>query len=250
MRVNWGYFNMPIITLQPASTAYIVGDVVSLHITASPTIPADTLTYQWYKGAAAIAGATAPIFSISSAVIGDAGLYTCIVTDQGGTATSAVATLALDSIVAHITRNRKSALSAISIVGGYSFTPAVVEEPRLIRNINGRYPYIEITKAPIIPETENNISEHTPISYLVTYEDQYNDDVATDDEILLHFRNVTADIIRGWMVDRTCGALAEFTRAIWYDDAVMVENGLNIYRAAVVFEVNALIDSSNPFLKG
>jgi hypothetical protein len=236
-----------IITTQPApSTPYIVGDVITLHVVATGITPA----YQWYKGTTAITSATTANLTISPAAIADAGSYTCQVTDIDGTVISNAAVLILDSIVAHITRNRKAALAAISVAAGYLFTPAVVEEPRITRNPNGRYPYMEIIKAPIEPGTENNVSEHTSIHYLVTYEDEYNDDDATDEEILLHFRNVTTDIIRGWMVDRTCGGLAQYTMSTWYDDAVMAEGGLNIYRAAVVFEVEALIDSSNPFLRG
>jgi hypothetical protein len=156
-----------------------------------------------------------------------------------------------DCIVAQITADRKATLSAITTAGGaYTFTPAVVEEPRIVRNINGRYPYMEITKAPIEPEDENNVSEHTKISYLVTYEDQYNDDDPASEEILYHFRNVNADIIKAWMADRTCGGLAEITRTVWYDDAVVNENGLNFYRSAVIFEVETLIDSANHYLKG
>ena len=151
-----------------------------------------------------------------------------------------------DCIVARITANRKAALRAISVANGYRFTPAAVEEPRLVRNADGQYPYMEITKAPITPETENNYSEHTSIQYLVTYEDVYNDDAATDDEIVYYFRNVNAEIIRAWMADRTCGDLAQFTKTVWYDDAVVD----HVYRSAIVFEVESLIDSSNPYLLG
>ena len=147
--------------------------------------------------------------------------------------------------------NRKAALQAITTAGGaYSFTPAIVEEQRVVRKVNGRYPYIEIAKSPIEPETENNISEHTKIFFLVLYEDQYNDDNPSSEPILYHFRNVVADIITAWMADRTCGGLAEMTRTVWYDDGIETENGLNLYRSAVVFEVETLIDSSNPYLKG
>jgi hypothetical protein len=156
-----------------------------------------------------------------------------------------------DCIVAQIMANRKAALAAITTVGGaYSFTPAVVEEQRITRNVNGRYPYMEIAKSPIEPETENNISEHTKIYFLVTYEDQYGDDDPTKDAILYHFRNVVADIIKAWMKDRSCGGLAESTNTEWYDDGVVFEDNCNFYRSAVIFAVDALIDSSNPYLKG
>jgi hypothetical protein len=156
-----------------------------------------------------------------------------------------------DCIVAQIMANRKAALAAITTAGGaYTFTPAVVEEQRIVRSVNGRYPYMEIAKSPIEPETENNVSEHTKIYFLVEYEDQYNDDDPSKDPILYKFRNVNSDIIKAWMADRTCGGLAEITRTEWFDDGIVLENGCNLYRSAVIFSVEALIDSSNPYLKG
>jgi len=156
-----------------------------------------------------------------------------------------------DCIVAQITANRKAALAEITTEGGvYSFTPAVVEEERIVRNVNGRWPYMQLVISPIEPETEDNDAEQTPIFYLVEYEDQYNDDSPDKEEILYHFRNVNADIIKAWMVDRSCGDLAEMTRTVWYGSGVVIENGCNFFRAAVIFEVQALIDSSDPYLKG
>jgi hypothetical protein len=155
-----------------------------------------------------------------------------------------------DSIVAQITANRKQTLKNISTTAGYSFTPALVEEQRIVRNINGKYPYMSIAMAPIEPETENNISEHTAIYYLVTFEALGNDDDSTGDEILYTNRNITADIIKAWMQDRTCGGFAEMTATTWYDSAIITDNNLNYYRAAVVFSVTALIDSSDPYKLG
>lgn len=156
-----------------------------------------------------------------------------------------------DCIVAQITANRKAAMAAITTIGGaYSFIPGVVEEQRIVRNINGRYPYMEIALAPIEPEAENNVSEHVQLHYLVTFEAQGNDDDPASSEILKTYCNVNADIIKAWMVDRTCGGLAEMTRTIWYDSAIVNENNLNFYRSALFFEVDVLIDSSNPYLKG
>ena len=157
-----------------------------------------------------------------------------------------------DCIIAQITANRKAVLKAITSTGGaYTFTPGAVEEQRIARNINGRYPYMTLSKMPISPETENNKSEHTKIQYLVTYEDLWDDSDNSKDEILYHFRNVNADIVKVWMADRSCGGLAELTRTIDADDAIVVDDkGLCFYYSYVLFEVETLIDSSNPYLKG
>jgi hypothetical protein len=244
----------PTITLQPISQHFLVDASVSLIVEATPAVIGHTLTYQWYKDSAVLTGATAATLTINPAGETDDGSYVCRVTDAAETtdtyADSAAAVLSVDCIVAAITRNRKAALSAISKVSGYLFTPDAVEEPRLVRSVNDRYPYMQITLAPIEPEAESNNSDQIPLYYLVTYEDQYNDDAATDDEIIHHFRNVTADIVRAWTLDRTCGGYAEYTRRTWEDSAVVQEESGVLYRAALIFEVQALIDSNNPFKRG
>jgi hypothetical protein len=155
-----------------------------------------------------------------------------------------------DCITAQITANRITAIKAISIAGGYSFTPSVVEQPRLIRNVNGRYPFVEIIKGAIDPDFESLNAEQVPFYYTVTFEAQGNDDDPNSKPLVETYCNVVGDIIKAWMVDRTCGGLAEMTKTIKYDEGTVFEDGLNFYRAYVIFEVQALIDSSNPYLKG
>jgi len=53
-------------------------------------------TYVWKKGSTAIPGKTASTFSIPSVASGDAGVYTCEVTDAAGkTLTSAACTVTI-----------------------------------------------------------------------------------------------------------------------------------------------------------
>ena len=59
------------ITVQPTNQVVGVGSNTTFTVTAAGTFPA----YQWYKGGANIAGATATWYSISSAQLSDAGNY-------------------------------------------------------------------------------------------------------------------------------------------------------------------------------
>lgn len=80
----------PTITQEPGSVSATAGSSVSFGIGASGTAP---LTFQWFKAGAAITGATAATFVLPSVQSGDAGSYTCTVSNSAGSATSAAATL-------------------------------------------------------------------------------------------------------------------------------------------------------------
>jgi hypothetical protein len=163
-----------------------------------------------------------------------------------------------DSIIARITANRKAALAAITTAGGaYTFTPAAVEEQRITQDIDGRYPFILLSQEEADDEDEYNVASHVKQRYTVVYLDQDNDEKSLvsgvktyPDEIFKHFRNVNADLIKAWMADRTCGGLAEYTRTLGFSQNVFNDNGMVYYASWVTFEVEALIDSSNPYLKG
>src|SRR6185369_17969557 len=82
--------NAPVITSQPMSQTVAAGSAAPFVVSASGT---GTLTYQWFNGAAAIAGATGPSYTITSAAAGDAGTYHVTVTNSVGTTPSTNATL-------------------------------------------------------------------------------------------------------------------------------------------------------------
>lgn len=90
------------IDTQPSSATVCPGDPVSFSVTASGTPP---IHYQWFKDGIPIPGATTSSYSITSASLGDAGSYTCDVTNQiNGTLTSNQAVLTVltpVSIIAH-----------------------------------------------------------------------------------------------------------------------------------------------------
>ena len=85
----------PLITTPPASLQVLVGAPVTLQVEATGTPP---LAYQWYKGGLTVAGATASIYSLSSATTANSGAYSVSVSNAAGTTTSSDATLTVNEI--------------------------------------------------------------------------------------------------------------------------------------------------------
>ncbi len=85
----------PLITTQPANQTVPVGQTATFSVVATGT---GTLTYQWKKNAAAIAGATAASYTTPAAASTDSGaLFTVVVTNSAGSTTSSGATLTVNS---------------------------------------------------------------------------------------------------------------------------------------------------------
>jgi hypothetical protein len=79
----------PAITAQPVAQGVAAGSSVTLAVDATGT----GLSYQWYLNGSALSGATSSSLVISSAQASDAGSYFVTVTDAGGTAISATASV-------------------------------------------------------------------------------------------------------------------------------------------------------------
>ena len=78
---------------QPAAKSVVVGDTATFSVTATGTGP---LTYQWKKGSTVLAGETSSTYTTPATVIGDDGaVFTVVVTNRLGTATSSNATLSV-----------------------------------------------------------------------------------------------------------------------------------------------------------
>jgi hypothetical protein len=86
----------PVITDQPDDTTVTVGAPAELSVTAT----GEGLFYQWYRNGAVIAGATGSTLSFPSAQVSDAGVYTVVVSNSGGSVTSAPARLSVVSSMA------------------------------------------------------------------------------------------------------------------------------------------------------
>jgi hypothetical protein len=154
-----------------------------------------------------------------------------------------------ECITAQITANRKALLAQMSTSNGDSFTPAAVEEQRLMLKIGSRYPYMQLLLGEVTPQTENNNTEDTPLDYLILLYDIYNDESEQSQEIAYKYRNAVADITKKWMSDRTCGGLAQGTKRMSYDNGTVISNnkGDLFFVVAVHFQVQVLIDSTDPY---
>ena len=78
------------ITGQPQSVATTVGQGWQFAVSATGTAP---ITYQWRRNGTSVPGATASTLAGTSALLGDAGSYDCVITNPAGSVTSAAATL-------------------------------------------------------------------------------------------------------------------------------------------------------------
>jgi len=70
----------PQITAQPTDQAALVGNPVTLSVQATN----GDLTYQWQRNGATLEGQTNSVLALENVSVGDAGLYTCDVTQSGG----------------------------------------------------------------------------------------------------------------------------------------------------------------------
>ncbi|HUG09429.1 MAG TPA: immunoglobulin domain-containing protein, partial [Opitutaceae bacterium] len=84
----------PAITSHPTSLTAVLGSDVAFSVTASGTNP---LSFQWRLNGGNITGATSATLTLTNVHAGNAGTYTCVVTNVAGSATSDPATLTLDS---------------------------------------------------------------------------------------------------------------------------------------------------------
>lgn len=84
----------PAIVTQPQGTTVRAGTNYTLTVGASGTQP---LFYQWLKNSNAIAGATSPTLALTDLQAADAGIYSAVVTNAFGSATSQGAVLVVDS---------------------------------------------------------------------------------------------------------------------------------------------------------
>ena len=80
----------PVVTAQPTDLTVVAGAPASFAVTVAGS---DPLSFRWRKNGAAIAGATANPFVIASAQTNDAGVYSVVVTNDIGSATSSNAIL-------------------------------------------------------------------------------------------------------------------------------------------------------------
>lgn len=121
----------PTITTQPSSQTVAEGQGASFSVAASGDQP---FSYQWKKNGVNIVGATSSSYSIPSVQVSDAGDYTVVVTNGGGSATSNAATLTVNPgtiPVTGITVRGESSASTITTNGGTLQMEAVFHQTML-----------------------------------------------------------------------------------------------------------------------
>ena len=82
--------DVPLITSQPQSQSVAPGSTAAFNVSAVGTPP---LSYQWWKGAAPVAGKTNASYSISNVQTNNAGNYFVVITNSFGSVTSLVAAI-------------------------------------------------------------------------------------------------------------------------------------------------------------
>jgi hypothetical protein len=83
----------PMIITQPAGQSTILGGSAIFSVTASGSAP---LSYQWFLGTTALAGATNATLALANVVPANAGTYSVVVSNSAGTVTSSNAVLVIN----------------------------------------------------------------------------------------------------------------------------------------------------------
>jgi hypothetical protein len=110
---------MPTISTQPASATVTAGSAATFTVGASGTAP---LSYQWYKGSAAISGATSSTYSIASTQSIDAGSYVCVVTNNAGSVSSSTVTLTVSTAAVAPSVATQPASATVAVGGSVLFS--------------------------------------------------------------------------------------------------------------------------------
>ena len=104
----------------PSSSELLAGAPYSLSVgvTNNAALP---ITYQWYKGASALAGETNSSYSISGVTAADAGSYTVVVANPANVVTSTPAAFVIGTLPGSITRYQTAIRSESSLLSEYTF---------------------------------------------------------------------------------------------------------------------------------
>lgn len=84
----------PTIGTQPSGDALASGDNLIVSVVANGTAP---FAYQWKKAGVDIVGATSAMYAKAGVVVGDAGSYTCVVSNGKGSVTSNAAVITVSA---------------------------------------------------------------------------------------------------------------------------------------------------------
>lgn len=111
----------PTIVTQPAAVVATEGDAATFSVTANGTAP---LAYQWKRGGASIAGATARSYTIAATALADNGAsFSVTVSNSAGSVTSSAAALTVNARLQPVTIN--AAPQSVSVAELQSVTLSV-----------------------------------------------------------------------------------------------------------------------------
>jgi hypothetical protein len=143
-------YTPPVITSQPQSQGVPQHGTVSFSVVASSTSP---ITYQWYlNGTKMGAGSTGSTLTVANAGTGDAGNYTAVLVNSGGSVTSAVATLVVyapPTITTQpadqtVLQGQTATFSVTATAGGTTPSPVVFDRASS-NNISGNLTWSHVT---------------------------------------------------------------------------------------------------------
>jgi sugar lactone lactonase YvrE len=127
-RIVPGLSTVPFFTVQPTSLTVGIGSNATF---AAGTAGAEPISFQWNFNGAAIAGATAPTYTVTNVQQSNAGNYTLTISNADGAATSSVATLSIGTVLTApviTTQPASGALAggsytlSVTVTGGSSYT--------------------------------------------------------------------------------------------------------------------------------
>jgi hypothetical protein len=112
----------PVITTQPANQTVSAGATATFSVVASGTAP---LSYQWYRASTAVSGATSASYTTPAATAADNGAtFHVVVSNTGGSVTSATATLTVSSSVTAPAITRQPASQTVAVGAAATFSVA------------------------------------------------------------------------------------------------------------------------------
>ena len=110
--------NFPVIITQPQGGNWLVGQSRQLNIAVNAL---QQPHYQWYQGNSFLPGATNGVLSWVSLALTNAGTYTCVVTNYGGSVTSSPAVLTVSNLSAAVSNYRAKVQAEASLISYYQF---------------------------------------------------------------------------------------------------------------------------------
>lgn len=116
----------PGISAQPAAASVTEGQTASFSVTATGSQP---LSYQWRRGGASIAGATASTYTFTATLADNGAAFSVVVSNSAGSVTSGAAALTVNAAQVAPAISTQPAAASFAIGGTASFSVAATGTP-------------------------------------------------------------------------------------------------------------------------